>query len=194
MDQNKNILLRETKEMEIDLLRQKLKTSNYETLEQCEHLRFEIQKLYFQMARITRPGRHAKKQQKTQRKQHKNHLLTPEVIPPGLDINEFLHTQMETAACSEKKQITPPANPVVFTVAAKNKSPVSNPVGIKNITLENTTTNNLHTSPQPRANALKDRDKTIQKRFSMVAEKMQKRRQEWLEDQNKKRPWWKRKS
>lgn len=181
MGENKNIL---PLEMEIESLRQKVKDSNNEIVEECERLRSEIQNLYFQIARTTRPGRYAEKRNRIKNRQKENQTVTPEVIPPDLDVSEYLKTQKEVAAGKEEQYrndiYTPAPHSDGALVPLLSENTVSpGPV-------------NVSINYKPALQTLRERDKTIEERFARVAKRMQERRRQWLESQEKKRPWWRR--
>jgi len=194
MEENKNTL---PLEMEIENLRQKLKSSNRETVEECERLRAEIQRLYFQLARITRPGRYAEKRRKIKSYGQENKTITPEVIPPDLDVNEYLNHKEEAAAARDNNQYNQASDDSCVTVPPGEKTGINTsdscnalvpviPEPVVHLR------NNISAKCKSIPRSLRERDATIEERFAMVAERMQERRHQWLENQEKKRPWWRR--
>ncbi len=171
-------------EMEIHALRQKLKSSNHETVEECERLRAEIQQLYFQLARITRPGRYAGKRKNKRDINKKNKVITPEVIPPDLDLSGYLDSEKETASTADTEDSISTA---VHLSSGENSAKSTDKSSVEDslIPYEPRTKISLFDS------YTLSREKTIEERFSVIAERMQERKQNWQESQEKKRPWWK---
>ncbi len=179
-------------EMEINALRQKIKSSNHETVEECERLRNEIQELYFRLARTTRPGRYAGKRRKTYNRD-RGKSITPEVIPPDLDLSEYLNYDKETAATTDKEDSgdnnTSHSIPENSSINKDQLVPVSAPASWEPEIIQpnsGSITDNLREIA-----ASRDRNKTIEERFAIVAKRMEERRRLWQENQQKKRPWWK---
>lgn len=171
---------------EIQTLRFKIKSSNRETVEECERLRAEIQRLYFDLARATRPGRHASKRGKIKEQKKKNNKpITPEVIPPDLDLNEYLNAKEEVAAGNDKESSNGALIPSEKVKASNTLVPSLPETVIHPDAL------NVSNPCNSLSRNLRERDKTIEERFAIVAKRMQERRRQWLESQQKKRPWWK---
>lgn len=84
MDDNRNSL---PQTREIEALRQKIKSKHHETAEECDRLLNEIKKLSLDLQRVNRPGRRAGKRSS---KSILRQPVSPEVIPPDLDVNEYL--------------------------------------------------------------------------------------------------------
>lgn len=174
-------------ETKIKELRDRLKSSNRETLEDCEHLRTEIRGFYLQLARTTRPGRYANRRKKHRSKD--NRPVNPEVLPPDLDVMEYLRLAGEMAAGEEDR----------FQDNNRQHENIYQPdnngdeIGTGLIPFERTPAAQTEVATV-NCNLMqyeKQREETIEDRFAVVAERMAKRRRRWLEEQETKKPWWK---
>ncbi|MCF8011824.1 MAG: hypothetical protein K9L17_06385 [Clostridiales bacterium] len=162
---------------ELHSLRMKLKSSSHKTVEECQRLRVDIKKLQYAIARLNNPGRRVqknshKKNYHTKHKKNLNKNNTPEVIPPDLDISEYLNTKKEIAAGKENPEEN--SLPVPIDNKDRKRLAVYHPV-------------NNYVFPR----TLEERNNTIEERFSIVAKRMKERRSQWMENQNTKQPWWK---